>query len=202
MTSAVDLDDMTPDDATIINSWFRYDETTSEMAWFPPGFRVDDELRRAPASRLLKRRDRADEEVELISAHAWVIRHPQTEGPIGWVAGQVWPCHDFHSDITEGQLPGDADDLPSATFELIVAPSHRGLGYGTAMLRAVVAHRDLRATQLWLGIDVKNTPSRNAAVRAGFEHEFTTAHYKMEGGEDLRIGLLKHMMHFRHATNP
>ncbi|WP_169811240.1 GNAT family N-acetyltransferase [Nocardia anaemiae] len=188
---------MTAGDAPIVNSWFRHDEATVDELWVPHGYRVDDERSQAHQAKSLKRKDRRGEMVELISTHAWVVRDPHTDAPIGWIAGKVWPCHDHYSDITEGQMPGDADDLPSGTFELNVAPSHRGQGYGPAMLTAVGNHRMLRNTQLWLGIAVKNVPSQTAAKRAGFKHEFTTAHYRIEGGDDLRIDLQKHMMHFR-----
>lgn len=194
------LDDMTVADAPIVNSWFRHDEATADGHWFPPGYRVDDELSRAPQVKSLKRQDRKEELIELISAHAWVVREPCTDVPIGWISGEVWPCHDHHSDITYGCLPEDADSRPSGTFELCVAPSHRGQGYGSAMLTAVANHHALRNTQLWLGIDTKNLPSQSAAKRAGFKHEFTTAHYKIEGGADIRIDLQKHMMHFRRTV--
>ncbi|MEV0684728.1 GNAT family N-acetyltransferase [Nocardia sp. NPDC050378] len=196
----MDLDDMTSDDIPIINSWFRHDEASVDTSWFPPGFRVDDELSQPHAAKLLKRTDRVDETVELISAHEWVVRCNLTHAPIGWICGEVWPCHDFNSDIVDGQLPDDVDDMPCATFQLSVAPSHRGRGYGTAMLTAIATNLQLKGTQIWLGIDVKNMASRIAADRAGFDHQFTTAHYKMQSGHDIRIGLYKHMMHFRHLT--
>jgi RimJ/RimL family protein N-acetyltransferase len=192
------LDDMVDVDAPIVNSWFRHDEAaTAQEHWFPPGYRVDGELSQA---KLLKRRDRMEETVELISAHAWVVRDSGADAPIGWIAGKVWPCHDYHHDIAWGHLPEDADDRPSGTFELCVAPSHRGRGYGTAMLTAVANHHALRDTQLWLNIDIKNEPSQSAAKQAEFKHEFTTAHYRIEGGDDIRIDLQKHMAHFRHTA--
>ncbi|MGW4123104.1 GNAT family N-acetyltransferase [Nocardia sp. NPDC004711] len=200
MTPEIWLDDMTDVDAPIINSWFRHDEATAHEHWFPPDYRVDDELSQAHQAKLLKRKDRREEAVELISAHAWVVRDPHTDAPIGWIGGKVWPCHDHHSDITWGRLPEDADDLPSGTFELCVSPSHRGQGYGTAMLTAVANHHTLRNTQLWLGIDIKNAASQSAAERAGFKHEFTTAHYRIQAGDKIRIDLRKHMAHFRRTA--
>ncbi len=44
MVSGLSLEDMSADDALIVNSWFRHDEASTDTAWFPPGFRVDDEL--------------------------------------------------------------------------------------------------------------------------------------------------------------
>jgi len=68
------------------------------------------------------------------------------------------------------------------------------------MLTAIATDRQFKGTQIWLRIDVKNGASRTAAGRAGFEHEFTTAHYRIDGGRDIRIDLLKRMMHFRRVT--
>lgn len=199
MVPGLSLEDMSADDAPIVNSWFRHDEAAS-TSWFPPGFRVDDELSLPGPAKSLKRADRRNQTVELINAHAWVVRTPGTQAPMGWVSGEVWPCHDFDSHIIEGRVPDAADDLPSATFQLAVAPSYRGRGYGTAILATIAADHRLKGTQLWLGIDVKNGASRTAAGRAGFEHEFTTAHYRIEGGEGYRRDLLKHMMNFRRVT--
>ncbi|MDE1675072.1 GNAT family N-acetyltransferase [Nocardia gipuzkoensis] len=200
MVSGLSLEDMSSDDAPIVNSWFRHDEASASSSWFPPGFRVDDELSQPGPAKSLKRADRRDQTVELLSAYAWVVRHPGTQAPMGWASGEVWPCHDFDSHIVEGQIPDDADDLPCATFQLAVAPSSRGRGHGTAILATIVADPRLRSTQIWLGIDVKNGASRTAAGRAGFEHEFTTAHYRVDGGEGYRLDLRKHMMHFRCVT--
>lgn len=61
------------------------------------------------------------------------------------------------------------------------------------MLAAVANHPML----LWLGINVRNVADRTTAERAGFTHEFTTAHYRIESGDDVRIDLQKHMMRFR-----
>ncbi|WP_369123138.1 GNAT family N-acetyltransferase [Nocardia blacklockiae] len=112
----------------------------------------------------------------------------------------MWPCHDYCGDIISGHLPEDADDRPSGPFELCVAPPRRGQGYGTAMLTAIANHHALQNTQLWLNIDIKNGPSQCAAKRAGFKHEFTTAHYRIKGGDGIRIDLQKHMTHFRRTA--
>lgn len=168
MVPGLSLEDMSADDAPIVNSWFRHDEASADTAWSPPGFRVDDELSQHDPAKSLKRADRRDQTVELLSAYAWVVRPPGTQAPMGWASGEVWPCHDFDSHIVEGRIPDDADALPFATFQLAVAPSYRGRGYGTAIVATIAADPRLRSTQIWLGIDVKNGASRTAAVRAGF----------------------------------
>jgi RimJ/RimL family protein N-acetyltransferase len=107
---------------------------------------------------------------KVVTARRMWLSLDEDGAPVAFVDGETYDRYSaWDGSDWDHPVVSDVVELPSMGFSLVVDPERRRQGYGTATIRAVVAHPDTSHVRLFFGsAEADNIASIRCLLKAGF----------------------------------
>jgi RimJ/RimL family protein N-acetyltransferase len=157
----VTLVEVTPQRIDEVEHWFSHPEVVRRLG--PRSW-----IRQAAAMLDAPTEGETFRDSRVLRAHGWVGLGPD-QAPVGYIGGDVYDRWGRRVGSPDDGEVIEVDERTSMGLAYVTDPARWREGWGTALIRAAVAHPAVvDVAAFYLGIEQDNVPSWKAASRAGF----------------------------------